>query len=68
MTESVDSGVTSHTDLGAWKKFCLKPPQTSLFHHSLLTNLVIVPPNDIIPGSVAYLNYVALSDKNGMKG
>lgn len=67
MTESVESGVTSHGDLGAWKKFCLN--LTNIAVPSLIANdLVIVHPMTSISGSVAYLEYQALSDKNGQKG
>ena len=67
MTESVEIGVTQHTDLGAWKKFCLN--LTNIAVPSLIANdLVIVHPMTSFSGSVAYLKYVALSDKNGMEG
>ena len=67
MTESVEIGGTSHGDLGAWKKFCLN--LTNIAVPSLIANdLVIVHPMTSISGSVAYLEYVALSDKNGMAG
>lgn len=67
MTESVDSGITSHGDLGAWKKFCLN--LTNISVPSLIANdLVIVHPMTSISGSVAYLEYQALSDKNDMQG
>ena len=68
MTESVElGGGTSHGDLGAWKKFCLN--LTNIAVPSLIANdLVIVHPMTSISGSVAYLEYVALSEKNGMKG
>jgi len=68
MTESVEMGVTQHTDLGAWKKFCLN--LTNIAVPSLIANdLVIVHPMTSFSGSVAYLKYVALSDKpEGFKG
>lgn len=67
MTESVELGGTSHGDLGAWKKFCLN--LTNIAVPSLIANdLVIVHPMTSISGSVAYLEYVALSNKNGMAG
>lgn len=67
MTESVEIGGTSHGDLGAWKKFCLN--LTNIAVPSLIANdLVIVHPMTSISGSVAYLEYVALSNKNGMAG
>ena len=66
LNEAVESGVTSHGDLGAWKKFCLN--LTNIAVPSLIANdLVIVHPMTSISGSVAYLEYVALSDKNGLK-
>ena len=66
LNEAVESGVTNHGDLGAWKKFCLN--LTNIAVPSLIANdLVIVHPMTSISGSVAYLEYVALSDKNGLK-
>ena len=62
-----ESVATSHADLGAWKKFCLN--LTNIAVPSLIANdLVIVHPMTSISGSVAYLEYVATSDKNGMEG
>ena len=62
-----ESVATSHADLGAWKKFCLN--LTNIAVPSLIANdLVIVHPMTSISGSVAYLEYVATSDKNGMSG
>ena len=62
-----ESVATSHADLGAWKKFCLN--LTNIAVPSLIANdLVIVHPMTSISGSVAYLEYVATSDKNGMNG
>ena len=69
MTESMGLGLgtTQRTDLGDWKKFCLN--LTNIAVPSLIANdLVIVHPMTSYSGSVAYLKYVALSDKNGMKG
>ena len=62
-----ESVATSHADLGAWKKFCLN--LTNIAVPSLIANdLVIVHPMTSISGSVAYLEYVATSKKNGMEG
>ena len=71
MTESMNMGAlgnaSERSDLGAWKKFCLN--LTNIAVPSLIANdLVIVHPMTSYSGSVAYLKYVALSDKNGMKG
>lgn len=69
ITESLNSeiGATTRSDLGAWKKFCLN--LTNIAVPSLIANdLVIVHPMTSYSGSVAYLKYVALTDKNGMKG
>ena len=68
MTESMGMGLatTQRSDLGDWKKFCLN--LTNIAVPSLIANdLVIVHPMTSYSGSVAYLKYVALSDKNGMK-
>lgn len=70
MTESVDMGAlgtaTNRENLGAWKKFCLN--LTNIAVPSLIANdLVIVHPMTSYSGSVAYLKYVALTDKNDMK-
>ena len=62
-----ESVATSHSDLGAWKKFCLN--LTNIAVPSLIANdLVIVHPMTSISGSVAYLEYVATTKKNGMEG
>lgn len=62
-----ESVATSHADLGAWKKFCLN--LTNIAVPSLVANdLVIVHPMTSISGSVAYLEYVATTKKNGMEG
>jgi hypothetical protein len=69
MTESMNTGLagTQRTDLGDWKKFCLN--LTNIAVPSLIANdLVIVHPMTSYSGSVAYLKYVALTDKNGMEG
>lgn len=68
MTESMNTGLagTQRTDLGDWKKFCLN--LTNIAVPSLIANdLVIVHPMTSYSGSVAYLKYVALTDKNGME-
>ena len=68
ITESLNNtiGAVNHTDLGAWKKFCLN--LTNIAVPSLIANdLVIVHPMTSYSGSVAYLEYVALTEKNGMK-
>ena len=68
MTESLNSeiGATSRGDLGAWKKFCLN--LTNIAVPSLIANdLVIVHPMTSYSGSVAYLEYVSLTDKGGVK-
>ena len=69
ITESLNSqiGGVQMGDLGAWKRFCLN--LTNIAVPSLIANdLVIVHPMTSYSGSVAYLEYVALTDKNGMKG
>ena len=69
MTESLNSEIagTNRSNLGDWKKFCLN--LTNIAVPSLIANdLVIVHPMTSYSGSVAYLKYVALSDKNGMAG
>ena len=71
ITESVEMGALGNAadrgSLGAWKKFCLN--LTNIAVPSLIANdLVIVHPMTSYSGSVAYLKYVALSDKNGMRG
>lgn len=67
MTESMNESVaTNRGDLGAWKRFCLN--LTNIAVPSLIANdLVIVHPMTSYSGSVAYLKYVALSDKGGVK-
>ena len=68
MTESLNMtiGTGSRADLGDWKKFCLN--LTNIAVPSLIANdLVIVHPMTSYSGSIAYLKYVAASDKNGMK-
>lgn len=69
ITESLSNsiGATTRGDMGAWKKFCLN--LTNIAVPSLIANdLVIVHPMTSYSGSVAYLKYVALTDKNGMQG
>jgi hypothetical protein len=69
ITESLENtlGATNRGDMGAWKKFCLN--LTNIAVPSLIANdLVIVHPMTSYSGSVAYLKYVALTDKNGMEG
>ena len=69
MTESLNSEIagTNRSNLGDWKKFCLN--LTNIAVPSLIANdLVIVHPMTSYSGSVAYLKYVALTDKNGMEG
>ena len=68
MTESLNSeiGAVNRGDLGAWKKFCLN--LTNIAVPSLIANdLVIVHPMTSYSGSVAYLEYVSLTDKGGVK-
>ena len=67
MTESLNNtiGAVNHTDLGAWKKFCLN--LTNIAVPSLIANdLVIVHPMTSYSGSIAYLEYVSLTDKGGV--
>ena len=69
ITESLQSeiGATTRDSMGAWKKFCLN--LTNIAVPSLIANdLVIVHPMTSYSGSIAYLEYVALTDKNGMQG
>jgi hypothetical protein len=68
MTESVNMVAGgSRSDMGDWKKFCLN--LTNIAVPSLIANdLVIVHPMTSYSGSVAYLEYVAATDKNGMQG
>ena len=67
ITESLSNqiGATSRADMGAWKKFCLN--LTNIAVPSLIANdLVIVHPMTSYSGSVAYLEYVSLTDKGGV--
>ena len=62
MTESMNTQATERADLGDWKKFCLN--LTNIAVPSLIANdLVIVHPMTSYSGSVAYLSYVAKTDK-----
>ena len=66
MTESINTEATQRSDLGAWKKFCLN--LTNIAVPSLIANdLVIVHPMTSYSGSVAYLEYVAKTDKGDIK-
>ena len=68
ITESLNNtiGGTTHGDLGAWKKFCLN--LTNIAVPSLIANdLVIVHPMTSYSGSVAYLEYVSLTNKGSIK-
>lgn len=68
ITESLNSeiGATTRGDLGAWKRFCLN--LTNIAVPSLIANdLVIVHPMTSYSGSVAYLEYVSLTDKGGVE-
>lgn len=68
ITESLNSeiGASNRGDMGAWKKFCLN--LTNIAVPSLIANdLVIVHPMTSYSGSVAYLEYVSLTDKPGVK-
>ena len=68
ITESLNSeiGATQRGDMGAWKRFCLN--LTNIAVPSLIANdLVIVHPMTSYSGSVAYLEYVSLTDKGGIK-
>lgn len=67
MTESMNGTIsTQRSDLGDWKKFCLN--LTNIAVPSLIANdLVIVHPMTSYSGSVAYLKYVALTNKGGVK-
>ena len=68
ITESLNTeiGATSRDSMGAWKKFCLN--LTNIAVPSLIANdLVIVHPMTSYSGSVAYLEYVSLTDKGGVK-
>ena len=67
ITESLNSeiGATNRGDMGAWKKFCLN--LTNIAVPSLIANdLVIVHPMTSYSGSIAYLEYVSLTDKAGV--
>ena len=67
ITESLNNtiGAASRSDLGDWKKFCLN--LTNIAVPSLIANdLVIVHPMTSYSGSVAYLEYVSLTDKGGV--
>lgn len=67
ITESLNSeiGASNRGDMGAWKKFCLN--LTNIAVPSLIANdLVIVHPMTSYSGSVAYLEYVSLTDKGGV--
>ena len=68
MTESVNMVAGgSRGDMGEWKKFCLN--LTNIAVPSLIANdLVIVHPMTSYSGSVAYLEYVAATEKGDMKG
>ena len=68
ITESLNSeiGATTRDSMGAWKKFCLN--LTNIAVPSLIANdLVIVHPMTSYSGSVAYLEYVSLTDKGDVK-
>jgi hypothetical protein len=68
ITESLNSeiGATNRGDMGAWKKFCLN--LTNIAVPSLIANdLVIVHPMTSYSGSIAYLEYVSLTDKGDVK-
>ena len=65
ITEALDTVATQRSDLGAWKKFCLN--LTNIAVPSLIANdLVIVHPMTSYSGSVAYLKYVATTNKGGI--
>lgn len=64
ITESLNNtiGAVNRGDLGDWKKFCLN--LTNIAVPSLIANdLVIVHPMTSYSGSIAYLEYVSLTDK-----
>ena len=67
MTESMNMVAGGNrSDLGDWKKFCLN--LTNIAVPSLIANdLVIVHPMTSYSGSVAYLEYVSLTDKGDVK-
>ena len=65
ITEAINTVATQRSDLGAWRKFCLN--LTNIAVPSLIANdLVIVHPMTSYSGSVAYLKYVATTDKGGI--
>ena len=69
ITESMNTTIAGgqRSDLGEWKKFCLN--LTNIAVPSLIANdLVIVHPMTSFSGSIAYLEYVAKTEKNGMAG
>jgi hypothetical protein len=68
MTESMNMVAGGNrSDLGDWKKFCLN--LTNIAVPSLIANdLVIVHPMTSYSGSVAYLKYVAATEKGDMTG
>jgi len=66
ITESMNTMATERADLGDWKKFCLN--LTNIAVPSLIANdLVIVHPMTSYSGSIAYLKYVAKTDKGDVK-
>jgi hypothetical protein len=69
ITESLNTeiGAVNRADsMGAWKKFCLN--LTNIAVPSLIANdLVIVHPMTSYSGSIAYLEYVSLTNKGGVK-
>ena len=68
ITESLNNtiGAVNRGDLGDWKKFCLN--LTNIAVPSLIANdLVIVHPMTSYSGSIAYLEYVSLTDKGGVE-
>ena len=68
ITESLNNtiGAVNRSDLGDWKKFCLN--LTNIAVPSLIANdLVIVHPMTSYSGSVAYLEYVSLTNKGDIK-
>ena len=68
ITESMNTTIAGgqRSDLGEWKKFCLN--LTNIAVPSLIANdLVIVHPMTSFSGSIAYLEYVAKTNKNNMK-
>ena len=68
ITESLSNtiGAASRDNMGDWKKFCLN--LTNIAVPSLIANdLVIVHPMTSYSGSVAYLEYVSLTNKGDVK-